>query len=900
MVGAPDDATAAALLDKGYRPEGAESSYDRVRQAAEIAQYDTTADKIGAFAGSALSAATLGLSDAIGADEGTRLRRLANPRSALAGQIVGAVAPAFAGDIGGLLPAGIASRTGAAITELGAGASLARKTAAAAAGAGFEGALQSGGAYISQVALGDKDLSAEGFLGAMGDGAMFGGILGGGAAVAESALVRARGLFPKLGREAVGDAHNVATTQLSSAMDEADQLQAIAVQRLDEQQAVRAQRDPVHGAEMQRIRLEGERARQELRVAAEQEKLTRQTEMTRKTFEKGAERPTRKTFEKRPADVVAEPVSALEQQLAATKSAIDDGASIGKLSKRPKPVEDQLHDALAQVDPTAADLIHATRTQRMAKEDVKSWIANMKSKADPNVSFPDMGKRAGERAGWKTRVGADFEERTLASVNPAERAAADDAVNAMMGPATGNAERIAKRERDFAAIHKIDPSAQVQAAGARMMGRRIVNDAPPQTTEQIVNDALRTPTARGVQFTVDEVHEGAKVIGAFEKANADLVAALGDDAVPIAAQQNAQQYHAAVLAQHEGSATTAARATDAVAGLSPSADKQSLLAGLANGPSVSAAANAGSVLEMLSMAGLGVPTAKDIPIVGPILSLYLKARALAAVAGRAGAKLPKSTESIIAGKAAATQRAVTAAVDKAFDISVKATKGVQRNAGKTPLMMRLFDYDDKKKPATTVEGYQHRLAELTRASQPGAVSAQVRAKVPSADVGIVDAIAAAAQRKYDFLLSKAPKSPRPSGIIDGKPWEPSRSQLRSFERYVQAAEHPVSVFESAARGEIDFEGIETVKVCYPRLFQEAQRTLIQNAEKLQTKLPYQRRLALSAMFGVAVDPTMSDGFIAVMQKPDEQSQPQPPPPSSFGNLSDIGATYSTRLDRRGV
>lgn len=916
LVGAPDDATAAALLDKGYTPESDRANYERTRADAIVAQYSGVSDKIGAFAGSALSAATFGLSDAIGADESTKLRRQANPNSALAGQIVGSVAPAFMGDFGGLLPAGMASRSGAAITELGAGSGLIGKTVAATAGGAFEGALQSGGQYISQVALGDKDLSAEGFIGSLGDGALIGGAIGGGASVAESTLIRAKSLFPKITKEAADDAHAVATTELSKAIDDGDALQELATRRVNEQMTIRAERDAAFREEKRRLQLEAE----QLKLASEQAKLERQQEMTRSTIERNsarnAERPTRKTFEQRPKVATVEPSavdnaaplstpkSALEQQLEATQSALTDGASLKKLSTRS--IDDQMHDAFAQVDPTAADLIHATRVQRMAKDEIKSWVEKMKApKAEksPGVDFLALGKKARKRRGWVTKIDENYGERVLARIRPDYREEADLALENMMGRVTPPRKSLII-EPDAPAPKVDHGPAIVESAAAPDISPGITQADPivENTTDRIVSEALGAKPSGGAAFTATEINEGAKVIGNYEKANADLVAILGDEATPLAAHANAQQYHAAVAAQHEAAATTAARATDQVASLSPSVEKQSALAKLANGGAIEKAQQYGAVLELLKMSGLDVPTARDLPVVGPLLSMYLRARALAGIAGRSGIKLPKSTEALIAAKSATTQRAITAAVEKAFTVGTKATKAVQQSAGKaSPLMMRLFDHDDKRKPANTAEAYQHRLDELSRASQPGAVAARVAAKVPSADAAVVDAITAAAQRKYDFLMSKAPKATAPTGLLSsGKPWEPSRAQLRSFERYLSAAENPVKVFESAARGEIDFEGIETVKACYPRLYQEAQRTLIQSAEKLQVKLPYQRRLALSAMFGVAVDPTMSDSFMSVMQQPDTASQQPTPPQPAFGNLPDMGAAYSTRLDRRGA
>lgn len=135
--------------------------------------------------------------------DAARLRNLrqVNPKADIAGTVAG-VGLGLAGSGGtGILsgagsgargalsvtPASLALRAGRNITARGAGRGALTRAGAAAAGAGVEGAFFSTGNYISEVALENKELTGEGFVGSMGKGALFGAGLGGGLSLLGSA-----------------------------------------------------------------------------------------------------------------------------------------------------------------------------------------------------------------------------------------------------------------------------------------------------------------------------------------------------------------------------------------------------------------------------------------------------------------------------------------------------------------------------------------------------------------------------------------------------------------------------------------------------------------------------------------------------------------------------------------
>jgi len=151
---------------------------------------------------------TLGLSDAaavaIGGDETRQtLSELkeANPYASIGGEVVGALAPAFfsGGATAGASAAAEGLSVGRAIRGLGAlprgvsalgglaergvarmaGESLAGRVVSRAAAGAVEGGIYGAGSAVSEAALGDHELTAEGLVGSMEHGVIAGGLLGG-------------------------------------------------------------------------------------------------------------------------------------------------------------------------------------------------------------------------------------------------------------------------------------------------------------------------------------------------------------------------------------------------------------------------------------------------------------------------------------------------------------------------------------------------------------------------------------------------------------------------------------------------------------------------------------------------------------------------------------------------
>ena len=225
---------------------------------------------VNAAATGLLSGATLGLSDYAlkgllnqGQFERPAAEREEHPIAGGIGQVAGAVIPAFANpetilgqsSSGALLratPSGLLARETGLLAETGripqgvegAGRILGAGGAARIlAAGGVEGAIQNAGMYLSDTALGDRELSAEGLAASLGPGFAF-GVAGGAAALGvEQGTIAARRLFSRAaGTDKAAEAAQSAwSTQYQSTLEANDAAADIARAKLAEARAAREQ-----------------------------------------------------------------------------------------------------------------------------------------------------------------------------------------------------------------------------------------------------------------------------------------------------------------------------------------------------------------------------------------------------------------------------------------------------------------------------------------------------------------------------------------------------------------------------------------------------------------------------------------------------------------------------------
>lgn len=401
-----------------------------------------------------------------------------------------------------------------------------------------------------------------------------------------------------------------------------------------------------------------------------------------------------------------------------------------------------------------------------------------------------------------------------------------------------------------------------------------------------------------------DLGRAAKAIGDYEESMASMAEVLGADAPPTAVA-HAKALRAAMADQADASATSAAKAaqdikTKITPGL-PIGDTRTLTGGQtvvddemtkalrihdmrtpapvpapvsapapAGSSVIGKLADVGTALEVLKAMGVHAPALSAIPVIGPILGLFLKARAVMSILGRKGGSIPRSTEGLVASRSAETRNRLNVATTALLEGGAKASrKAASFSAGPAVLLgTQLFPGDGDTTSKDPRKLYEARVDELARAQAPGAVAAAIGDRIQTSDPHLHDAIIAQVERGLKFLDGKAPKQTLMPGMLPGDGvWHPSKAALEEFGKYVHAVNDPASVLEDLARGHLSIEGAETLRVVYPALFAEAQRMLLEAAPKMQKTMPYPKRVAISIMYQIPIDGSMTPQHMQFLQPP---------------------------------
>lgn len=115
-----------------------------------------------------------------------------------------------------------------------------------------------------------------------------------------------------------------------------------------------------------------------------------------------------------------------------------------------------------------------------------------------------------------------------------------------------------------------------------------------------------------------------------------------------------------------------------------------------------------------------------------------------------------------------------------------------------------------------------------------------------------------------FLESKIPKDPSQPNMF-AREYQPSSMEIAKFERYMQAVEHPLSVFEDMERGTLTREHVEALKAVYPSLYAQLQQEIIDQVTTEGEKVPYNKKVQLGILLDVPTDLSLEPTNIAGLQ-----------------------------------
>lgn len=634
-------------------------------------------------------------------------------------------------------------------------------------------------------------------------------------------------------------------------------------------------------------------------------------------------------FRLRPA---AEPVGDLVALLRGTKDRLTASETLAAIGA-PARAEYAATKA-AQTAESAAGARAAARAENYAGSDMA--VAERAAQAEARAQRAGV---LGRGQGYRPRA---FAERPVAPP------ALESAQQAIQRGATAGTNRRAIRQLEVA-----QDGALERAAVAADPAERTAALAEAHAAERQLAGMGVMPAAH------DDIARLAPAITKYERKSAALVEGLGDLAPPLA-REHAAAFRAAEDAADRKMMDRATRAVDDAADLpqvgkdrrptanqpagphlaarkqalrtadaaykraraveteakigARTAAEQAKAARTAAGAAPSAVAASagkssmfGTVATAIGLAGElgipGVPKPHDIPVIGPLLSAYIKYRALKATAGRFVGRVVATGDARAAALVARTKDKIVTAVDRSLGLVATAASTARPGivAASAVIGKRLFDdgRPDAGKGATKQEQAAARVREIiTAASRPDLVTAMVRREMH--EVADPDLIAAAEQHliaRFSHLADVVPKPP-PDNAYAQRPWTPSPSATHELEQRLAVIHDPAGTLADILDPKATHPGAaaaDTFRKVHIELLGLAKQRLITRLGDMDEPMPRDARLRAGAFFQLPLDISLDPSHIAIVRAP-EPPQPQPPMPTGTGsfNLSKMYDPLNTR------
>lgn len=321
----------------------------------------------------------------------------------------------------------------------------------------------------------------------------------------------------------------------------------------------------------------------------------------------------------------------------------------------------------------------------------------------------------------------------------------------------------------------------------------------------------------------------------------------------------------------------------------------------------------GYAAELGSDLGIpGIPRPHDIPVIGPLLSAYLKYRAFRAAAGRFVGRIPATAETRAAELAARTRDGVARAVDRSLGLiernptAVRTAVTIGAIRANEALSRRMVDdgHPDAPAGASVSQLAAVRMREVAAAvANPALITDKVRAESRAImDPELITALENHLVAMFQHLNDTAPKGPPPNPYTKQE-WKPPPADALQWGQRLAVANNPQVAFEMLQAGTLTPPAADTLRIAYAKLFAEAQQRIIARASDLKNPVPYRQLMQNALLFNVPLHPSLDPENAAVLRTahapspPAQTAQAQPPQPSIAGPTN-VDNLYQTTADRR--
>lgn len=172
-----------------------------------------------------------------------------------------------------------------------------------------------------------------------------------------------------------------------------------------------------------------------------------------------------------------------------------------------------------------------------------------------------------------------------------------------------------------------------------------------------------------------------------------------------------------------------------------------------------------------------------------------------------------------------------------------------------------------KSPEKRAKEYHATLGELADATRPGRMEEALTRLTPASHF-VPNAIGLAAQRYRNaaqVVLSRAPALPKINFLGDEDLPYVSDDALDKWEQTYRGALDPIGVLEAAQSGELTSEMVSAADEAAPELMAHIREVIVGAVADSGEKVSYDRKVQLSILFKMPLDPTMTPDYIGAMQ-----------------------------------
>jgi len=145
-----------------------------------------------------------------------------------------------------------------------------------------------------------------------------------------------------------------------------------------------------------------------------------------------------------------------------------------------------------------------------------------------------------------------------------------------------------------------------------------------------------------------------------------------------------------------------------------------------------------------------------------------------------------------------------------------------------------------------------------------------------------------------YLASLMPKPLTPDNpLVKGRTYKPSDMEMTKFTRQIKIAMDPMSAIDDLNDGTLTKDQVDVLANLYPKLLDEMKTRVITAVSDNTEAVPYNKRLKLSLLLGMDLDPSLAQNISAIIMTP---PQAQTPPPQN-GNPNANFTTYPSENQR---